>query len=138
MTNYPGDCGTPTTDLLTVKLLLNSVISTKGARFMILDISNFYLMTSLKRKEYVKMKLSDFLESVLAHYNFVEKATPDGLVYVSINHGMYDLPQSGILAQTLLETRLNANGYHQSKSPPVFEHMNGSLSVSHSLWMILE
>ena len=27
--NYPGDCGTPTTDLLTVKLLLNSVISTK-------------------------------------------------------------------------------------------------------------
>jgi hypothetical protein len=26
--NYPGDCRTPTADLLTVKLLLNSVIST--------------------------------------------------------------------------------------------------------------
>ena len=26
--NYPGDCGTPTVDLLAVKLLLNSVIST--------------------------------------------------------------------------------------------------------------
>ena len=38
MTNYPGDCGTPTADLLTVKLLLNIVISTEGARFMILDI----------------------------------------------------------------------------------------------------
>ena len=32
--NYPGDCGTPTTNMLTVKLLLNSVISTKGAKFM--------------------------------------------------------------------------------------------------------
>ena len=50
MINYPGDCGTPTADLLTVKLLLKSVISTEGARFMILDISNIYLMTPLKRK----------------------------------------------------------------------------------------
>jgi hypothetical protein len=29
--NYPDDCGTPTADILTVKLLLNSVISTKNA-----------------------------------------------------------------------------------------------------------
>ena len=26
--NYPGDCGTPTADMITVKMLLNSVIST--------------------------------------------------------------------------------------------------------------
>ena len=58
--NYPGDCGTPTAALLTVKLLLNSVISTKGAKFMTLDIANFYLMTPLKRKEYVRMRMSDF------------------------------------------------------------------------------
>ena len=50
MVNYPGDCGTPTVYLLTVKLLLNRIISTEGARFMILDISNNYLMTPLKRK----------------------------------------------------------------------------------------
>ena len=29
--NYPGDCGTPTADLLMVKLLLNSIVSTMGA-----------------------------------------------------------------------------------------------------------
>jgi hypothetical protein len=29
--NYPGDCGTPTVDMVTVKLHLNSVILTKGA-----------------------------------------------------------------------------------------------------------
>jgi hypothetical protein len=29
--NYPGDCRTPTADLLTVKLFLNSIISTPNA-----------------------------------------------------------------------------------------------------------
>ena len=32
---YPGDCGISTADLLTVKLLLNSIISTPRAKFMI-------------------------------------------------------------------------------------------------------
>ena len=31
---------------------------------------------------------------------------------------MYGLPQSGILSQTLLETRFDAHGYHQSKITP--------------------
>ena len=46
--NYPGDCGTPTADLLTVKLLLNSIVSTSGAEFMTLVIKNFYLCTPLE------------------------------------------------------------------------------------------
>ena len=85
---------------------------------MILDISNFYLMTPMKRKEYVKMKLSDYPETVLAHYNLCEKETPDEFVYVAIKRGMYGLPQSGIRAQTLLETRLNAHGCQQSSITP--------------------
>ncbi len=31
--NYPGDVGTPTCDLLTVKLLLNTVVLIPGANF---------------------------------------------------------------------------------------------------------
>ena len=74
--NYPGDVGTPTADLLTVKLLLNSVISTKGAKFMTLDIKNFYLMTPLERKEYVKMKIADFPDDVIKHYQINRKSQP--------------------------------------------------------------
>ena len=37
--HYPFDTGTPTADLLTVKLLINSVISTPGARFFTMDIT---------------------------------------------------------------------------------------------------
>ena len=51
--NYPEDCGTPTADILQVKLLLNSVISTRGAQFMTADMKNFYLNTPLTRHEYV-------------------------------------------------------------------------------------
>ena len=85
---------------------------------MILDISNFYLMNPPKRKEYVKMKLSDFPEKVTEHYKLCEKATPDGFVYVAIKQGMYWIPRSVILDQTLLEKRRNAHGYHQSRFMP--------------------
>ena len=79
--NYPGDCGTPTADILTVKLLLNSVVSTLGAKFFTMDISNFYLNTPLEKKEYVRMKLSDFHESVVEHYT-LKDLEKDGWVYV--------------------------------------------------------
>ena len=58
--NIDMDCGTPTASLLTVKMLLNSVISTKGANFMTLDIKDFYLNTPMDRPEYMRMKLANF------------------------------------------------------------------------------
>ena len=50
--NYPDDVGTPMANLLLIKILLNSVISTPGAKFATTDISNFYLMTPHKRPEF--------------------------------------------------------------------------------------
>ena len=44
---YAGDCGTPTADLLTVKIMLNSINFTPGAKFMIMDIKKFYLKTPM-------------------------------------------------------------------------------------------
>ena len=75
-------------------------------------------MTPLKRKEYTRMKLSDLHESVIDHYKLKDKATPDGYVFMAVKKGMYGLPQSGILAQELLEKRLNDEGYHQSEFTP--------------------
>ena len=118
--NYPHDCGTPTVDLLTVKLLLNSVVSTPGAKFMTIDIKDFYLNTPMSRYEYMRLKLSDLPEDFVKEYNLASKVTKDGYVYVEIRRGMYGLPQSGLLAQQLLEKRLNAEGYHQSELTPGF------------------
>ena len=118
--NYPEDVGTPTANLLLVKIFLNSVISTKGARFANADIANFYLMTPLKRPEYAKIRLTDIPEEIIEEYNLREKATSDGWVYIKVIRGMYGLPQAGSLGHDLLEQRLNAEGYFQSQIVPGF------------------
>ena len=59
------NCGTPTADLLTVKLLLNSGISAPGTKFMTLDIKNFYLNTPLERPEFIRLELSNFPDNVV-------------------------------------------------------------------------
>ena len=96
---YPGDCGSPTVDLLTVKLLLNSVISTPNAKFMTIDIKDFYLNTLMDRFEYMKLKLRDLPKYFVKLHNLASKVDKNGFVYLKIRRGMYGLPQAGILAQ---------------------------------------
>ena len=50
MLDYNGNTKAPIADLITMKLLLNSVLSTSGAKFITIDIKNFYLETKLKEK----------------------------------------------------------------------------------------
>jgi hypothetical protein len=50
---YPGDKSTRTAGLTTAKILINSVISTLGAKFLFIDITIFYLHTPLGRFEYM-------------------------------------------------------------------------------------
>ena len=52
--HFPGDVTTSTADLITAKLIFNSVLSTKNAKFMCADIANFYLNNPMDRYEYMK------------------------------------------------------------------------------------
>jgi hypothetical protein len=112
--NFPGDCGTPTVDMVTVKLHLNSVISTKGACYCTIDLKDFYLMTPMTHPEYMRMKIKDLPKEFVTMYNLANKATSDGYVCIKIQKGMCGLLQAGILAQELLEQRLNKHNYHQT------------------------
>eukprot|EP00804_Cyclotella_cryptica_P001906 CCRYP_007349-RB/>CCRYP_007349-RB protein AED:0.31 eAED:0.31 QI:0/-1/0/1/-1/1/1/0/639 len=103
--NLPGDCGMPTADMIMVKILLNSVISTVNARFMAIDIKDFYLNTPMERPEYMRLKLADIPAAIIELYHLRDIAR-DGYVFVRIQKGMYGLPQAGIIAQQLLEQRL--------------------------------
>jgi hypothetical protein len=116
--NYPGEVATPTADMLVAKILFNSVISTPGARFMTMDISNFCLMTPLLRPEYLRIKLSDLPDEIIKEYKLRDKVTKNGSIYIEVTKGMYGLPQAGLLANELLEKRLNKHGYFQSKLVP--------------------
>ena len=116
--NYSGEVATPSVEMLVAKMLFNSVVSTRGAKFMTMDISNFYLQTPLNRKEYIRIKLPDIPEEVVREYKLHSKATKDGSIYIEASRGMYGLPQAGLLANELLEKRLNKHGYRQSKLVP--------------------
>ena len=64
------------------------------------------------------MKISDIPEEIIKEYNLRDKVTPDGSIYIMAVRGMYGLPQAGLLANELLEKRLNQHGYRQSKLVP--------------------
>ena len=87
---------------------------------MTLDIKNFYLNTPLAWYEYLRLKLSNLPEDVIEQYGLKDKTTSEGYIYVEIRKGMYGLPQAGLLAQELLEQRLQKQGYTQSKVTPGF------------------
>ena len=72
-------------------------------------------MTPPKQPEFVGIRLKDLPEEIIDEYKLREKATADGWVYIWIIKGMYELPQSGALANELLEKRLNAEENFQSK-----------------------
>jgi hypothetical protein len=78
--NFPRDCGTPTVDMVTVKLHHNSVVSTKGACYCTIDLKDFYLMTPMTCPEYMRMKIKDLLEEFVTMYNLADKATSNGYV----------------------------------------------------------
>ena len=63
--DFPGEVATPTAYMLVAKPLFNSIISTKGASFMTIDISNFYLMTPLKRPEYIRINVRDISDEII-------------------------------------------------------------------------
>jgi hypothetical protein len=84
LVNYPRDCRTPTAKLLTVKLLLNSMISTPNAKFMTLDLKDFYLMTPIKRYEYFCMKLDLFPQDIINEYNLTSKVDHNGNVHCKV------------------------------------------------------
>ena len=106
---YHGDVSTPTAGLDLVKLIINSVLSRRNAKFACFDIANFYLMTPLDRPEYMRIKISDIPQEFIDEYDLTNH-TCSGWVYFEIVKGCYGLPQSGKLSNDLIRTRLNKEG----------------------------
>lgn len=110
--------GTPTADFLLVKTHLNSVILAPTAKYLTMDISNYYLNTPMERFEYACIPLVDIPEEIIAEYNLVQFIDCNDCVYIQIQKGIYGLPQARILVQELLEQCMAKHGYSQSKIVP--------------------
>ena len=70
---YPGKLTTRTSNLTTSKLMWNSVISTKNARYMCVDAGNFYLTTPMERKEYMRISVDVIPQEFIGANNLQHK-----------------------------------------------------------------
>ena len=116
--NLPGDVTIPTEDLITSKLIFNSVLSTKNAKFMCADMANFYLKNLMNRYDYMKLPLEIIPEEIIQHYN-LRNLSHKGFVYMKIQKGMYVLPQASKIANDKLKLHLSKFGYKLSPITPV-------------------
>ena len=108
--DYPGNLSMKVADMTTFKILVNSTLSTPGTKWLGLDIKNYYLGTPMDNYEYMFIPINQIPQEIIDHYklhNIVHK----GKVYVEIRHGMYDLPQAGILTEKQLIRFLGGYGY---------------------------
>ena len=126
--DFPGDKSTHSADLITVKCLLNNVVSTPGAKAACIDLKDFYLNNLLPNAEYVHFRKEDIPQAIWIQYNLDQFVTPDGYIYARVDKGMYGLPQAGKVASDYLIPRLKAAGYSETgHTPGLFKHQTNSV-----------
>ena len=110
---YPDNAGSPTSNIIETKILVNSVISDAhcGAKFMSMDIKDYFLNTPMDTPEYMKVHYKHIPTDIRLRYNLNSKVTTDNYQYIKIKKGMYGLRQAAILAYKYLQTTLQPFGY---------------------------
>ena len=98
--DFWGDSASPAASLLKTKLLLNSVISDAkwGARFVSIDIKDFFLQSTLSDYEYMRIHSKYFMSDIRQKYDIDNLIDANGYVYSRIKKGMYGLKQAAKLA----------------------------------------
>jgi hypothetical protein len=120
--NYPGKLTTRTTDVMTAKLLWNSMLSMPEAKNMCLDIKKFYLSAPLDCFEYMRIPYALFPPWIVEQYALQDKVLY-GNIYMEMRRAMWGLPQAGILANKLLKKRLAPHGYFEcTHTPGLWRH----------------
>ena len=116
---YLEDTAAYIADLTTVKLLLNKVVSTPDARFMTIDITDFYLGTPLTKKQYMRVHRRMIPYDTQTHFNITDaRYWYKDHILVEISKGMYGLTEAGILAQERLYEHLGKYGFYLTKNTP--------------------
>ena len=122
---YYGDVSSPAASLLETKILINSVVSDmhQGARFLTLDIKDFFLQSILNDPEYIRIHQKYFLPDIRQQYNINSLIHIDDYVYCKLQRGMYGLKQAARLARDQLIKNLAPFGYKpHTTSPNIWIH----------------
>ena len=110
---YLDDVGSPATNILETKVLLNITISDakKGVRFMTEYIQHYFLATPMARPEFMKVRYKHIPDNIRFQYKLHDKLSSQDYIYIRINKGMYGLKKSAILAYENLKQSLTPHSY---------------------------
>jgi hypothetical protein len=119
-----------TADTTTFKILINSILSTEDAKMMMMDINNYYVGTPSPLYEYMRLPLSIIPDEIITKYN-LRTISVGGWVYLKIRKGMHGLKHAGLLANQLLQQRLDPYGYYPAHhTPGLWLHKTRSIAFT--------
>jgi hypothetical protein len=123
LVDYPDDVSVGMAEMETIKILLNSVVSTPGAAFCSANVTNFYLNTPMDWEECVCVHISLIPDEIIQEYRLHKLLDSKGHALGCVQKGMYSLPQASMLANKLLKKRLAPHGYHKCiHTPGLWKH----------------
>ena len=89
---YPGYVRKFTDETTTANILCNSMVSTPKAKYMVIDIENFYLSKPLTRYYYLHISITLIPKIIIQQYNLLPLVRK-GFIYFYICKIMYGLTQ---------------------------------------------
>ena len=116
--HYPGDVSTPTGDMTSTKIQINATLSDSEAKWLGLNLKDFYLNTPMKQKEYIRILLRLIPREIIDQYQLKAFQEADRHIYFEVSKGMYGLPQPSIIAYKQLKKHLRPHGYGPLRHTP--------------------
>ena len=115
----------------TAKLIINSTLSTRGAKFIAIDIGNFYIQNNLEYFQYIRFAMDRIPQETIDAYNLEEILHTNGYCYAKIHKAMYGLREAGYILNVELKGVLRLANYVLSKyTPGLFTHKTRDIAFS--------
>ena len=89
--DFTVDISAPTSLVTTSQCVFNSVVSTPGARYLLVDIKHFHLNNILPDPKFMWISLDIFPQDIIDTYELKALVDEQGWIYMRIENGMYGL-----------------------------------------------
>ena len=78
--DFTGTISVPTESVTTAKCVLNSVLSTSGAGFLLVKIKHYYLNNILPEPEFMRIPLKMIKKKIIDAYNLTAMVDDQGWI----------------------------------------------------------
>ena len=128
---YDGFTSTVPAALTTVKININSTISTPNSTYVSLDTKDYCYATPMENVENAQIPVKLIPQEIVDQHNLSSLAV-NGKIYCEVWKGMPGLNQAGAILHKRLTQHLHAHGYYQARHAlSLWKHK--SLSISFTL-----